>query len=63
MAQNLMVYLQEEFFMLETIIIIALVLWLLGFITGNAFGGLLHMLLLVAVVLFVVRLLTGRRAV
>lgn len=48
--------------MIETIIVIVLLLWLLGFISGNAFGGLIHTLLLVALVLFVVRLLTGRRA-
>jgi hypothetical protein len=49
--------------MLETIIVILLVLWLLGLIAGQTFGGILHMLLLVAVVVFVVRILTGRRAV
>lgn len=47
--------------MLETIIIILLVLWLLGLVTGQTFGGILHMLLVVALVVFVVRLLTGRR--
>lgn len=49
--------------MLETIIVILLVLWLLGLIAGQTFGGILHMLLFVAVVVFLVRLLTGRRAV
>ena len=49
--------------MLETIIVILLVLWLVGLVTGNMFGGILHLLLLVAVVVFVIRLLTGRRAV
>jgi hypothetical protein len=49
--------------MLETIIVILLVLWLLGLIAGQTFGGILHMLLIVAVVVFLVRLLTGRRAV
>lgn len=47
--------------MLETIIVILLVLWLLGLVTGQTFGGILHMLLVVALVIFVVRLLTGRR--
>lgn len=48
--------------MLETIIVIVLVLWLLGLVTGQTFGGILHMLLLVALVIFIVRFLTGRRA-
>lgn len=49
--------------MLETIIVLLLVLWLVGLVTKNMFGGILHLLLLVAVIVFVVRLLTGRRAV
>ena len=49
--------------MLETIIVILLVLWLLGLIAGQTFGGILHMLLIVAVVVFLVRIFTGRRAV
>ncbi len=51
------------FIMLETIIVILLVLWLLGLVTGQLFGGVLHVLLLVALVVFVVRLLNGRAAV
>ena len=51
------------FIMLETIIVILLVLWLLGLVAGQTFGGILHVLLLVAVVVFVIRLLTGRAAV
>lgn len=47
--------------MLEAIVVILLVLWLIGLIAGQTFGGLLHTLLLVAVVIFVIRLLTGRR--
>lgn len=49
--------------MLETIIVLLLILWLVGLVTSNMFGGMLHLLLLVAVVVFVIRLLTGRRAV
>jgi hypothetical protein len=48
--------------MLYTIIGILLVLWLLGFI-GHIGGGLIHLLLVVAVIVFVVNLLTGRRTV
>ena len=49
--------------MLETIIVILLVLWLLGLVAGQTFGGILHMLLLVAVVVFLIRIFTGRRVV
>jgi Family of unknown function (DUF5670) len=49
--------------MLETIIIVLLVLWLVGMVSGQSLGGMLWMLLVVAAVLFVVRLLSGRRAV
>lgn len=49
--------------MLETIIIVVLILWLLGLVAGQTFGGVLHALLLVAAVIFIIRLLTGRRAV
>lgn len=49
--------------MLETIIILLLVLWLIGLVTANTFGGILHLLLVVALVVFVVRVLTGRKAV
>jgi Family of unknown function (DUF5670) len=46
--------------MLWTIVGILLVLWLLGFI-GHVGGGLIHLLLVVAAIVFVVSLLTGRR--
>lgn len=46
-----------------TVAVILGVLWLLGMVTSYTLGGLLHILLVVAVVLFIVRLLTGRRVV
>lgn len=49
--------------MLNTILILLVVLWLLGMLTSYTAGGLLHILLVVALVLFVVRLVTGRSAV
>lgn len=51
----------EEWEMLETIIIILLVLWLLGVVSSYTLGGALHMLLVAALVILVVRLATGRR--
>ncbi len=46
--------------MLETIAVILLVLWLLGLVSGYTLGNAIYILLVVAVVLFVIRLL--RRA-
>lgn len=48
--------------MLWTIVGILFVLWLLGFTIGH-FGGLIHILLVAAVIVFLFQLLTGRRAV
>ncbi|BAK67127.1 MULTISPECIES: lmo0937 family membrane protein [Sphingobium] len=47
--------------MLWTIIAVLLVLWLLGFV-AQVGGGLIHLLLLVAGVIFVFQLITGRRS-
>jgi hypothetical protein len=47
--------------MLELIIVILLFLWLIGLVTSHTFGGMLHLLLIVAAIVFVVRLLSGRR--
>jgi hypothetical protein len=47
--------------MLWTILVILLVLWLAGFL-GHVGGGLIHLLLVVAVIVLVINLLTGRRA-
>jgi uncharacterized membrane protein YtjA (UPF0391 family) len=50
--------------MLWTIIIILLVLWALGFgFAGAAVGNLIHILLVIAIIIFVVQLISGRRAV
>ena len=49
--------------MLWTIFLILLILWLLGFIGGYTFGGLIHILLVIALVVIVIRLLQGRRVV
>ena len=46
--------------MLWTIVVILLVLWLLGF-TMRVAGGLIHVLLVIALVVVVLQLLTGRR--
>ena len=46
--------------MLWTVVVVLLVLWLLGF-TMHVAGGLIHILLVIALVVIVMRLLTGRR--
>lgn len=48
--------------MLEAIAIILLVLWLLGLVTSYTLGGLIHALVVVALILLVVRLVRGRSA-
>jgi len=48
--------------MLWTILVILLVLWLLGFLT-HVGGGLIHLLLVIAAIVLVINLVTGRRAV
>ena len=47
--------------MLETIAVILLVLWLLGMVSSYTLGGFVHILLVIAVVVIVVRLIQGRR--
>jgi uncharacterized membrane protein len=47
--------------MLWTIALIVLVLWLAGLLTSYTFGGAIHILVIVAVVVVIVRLLQGRR--
>ena len=49
--------------MLETIAIILIVLWLLGMVSGYTLGNFIYVLLVIAIVLFVVRLISGRRVV
>ncbi len=48
--------------MLWTIFVILLVLWLLGLVTSYTMGGFIHVLLVVAVILAIMQLLQGRRA-
>jgi hypothetical protein len=47
--------------MLETIAVILIVLWLLGLVSSYTMGGLIHILLVIAVVVILVRILQGRR--
>jgi len=47
--------------MLWTIFVILLVLWLLGLVSSYTLGGFIHILLVVAVVVLLIQLITGRR--
>lgn len=49
--------------MLETVAVILIVLWLLGMVSSYTMGGLIHILLVVAVVVILIRLISGRRVV
>jgi hypothetical protein len=48
--------------MLMTLAIILLILWVLGLVTSYTLGGFIHILLLIALVVIVVNLVSGRRA-
>lgn len=47
--------------MLETIAVVLLVLWALGMVSSYSMGGLIHILLVIAVIVILVRVIQGRR--
>ncbi|MCX5739294.1 MAG: lmo0937 family membrane protein [Proteobacteria bacterium] len=47
--------------MLETIAVILVILWLLGLVSSYTMGGFIHLLLVIAVVVILIRVLQGRR--
>lgn len=49
--------------MLWTIFLILLVLWVLGLVTSTTLGGFIHILLVIAVVVLLINLIQGRRAI
>lgn len=48
--------------MLTTFAVVLILLWLLGFVSSYTLGGVIHILLVVAVVMIVIRLIQGRHA-
>ena len=48
--------------MLYTIAVVLLILWLLGLVSAYTMGGLIHVLLVVAIVMVLLRVITGRNA-
>jgi hypothetical protein len=49
--------------MLETIAVILLVMWLLGMVTAYTIGGFIHILLVIAIIVILVRVIQGRRPI
>ena len=49
--------------MLYTIAMVLLILWLLGFVTGTTMGGFIHILLVVAIVMVLLRVISGRKVI
>lgn len=49
--------------MLTTIVILLVILWALGLVTSYTMGGLIHILLVVAIVIVLIRVIQGRRVV
>jgi hypothetical protein len=49
--------------MLYTIAVVLIVLWLLGFVSAYTMGGFIHILLVIAIVIILLRVISGRRPV
>jgi hypothetical protein len=49
--------------MIWTIVVVLLVLWVLGLVTSTSMGGLVHLLLVAAVIVVLIRVIQGRRAI
>jgi hypothetical protein len=47
--------------MLWTLAVILIILWLLGFLTSHAFGGWIHILLIIAIIVIIFNFISGRR--
>lgn len=52
---------REEDYMLWTIAVVLIILWLLGLVTGYTMGYFIHVLLVIAVIVVLVRIIQGRR--
>ncbi len=52
----------KEKYMLYTIAVILLILWLLGLVTSYTVGGFIHVLLVIAIVVILLRVISGRKA-
>jgi Family of unknown function (DUF5670) len=52
---------ERKIYMLYTIAVVLLILWLLGLVTSYSMGGLIHILLVIAIVMVLVNLISGRK--
>ena len=52
---------KSENIMLYTIAVVLIVLWLLGLVTSTSMGGLIHILLVIAIIMVLVNFISGRR--
>jgi hypothetical protein len=52
-----------QYYMLATIATILIVLWILGLVTSYTVGGFIHILLVVAIIMFLIRIIQGRNPV
>ena len=62
-SQKNLMALKKEATMLWTIFVILLVLWALGLLTGTTLGGVIHALLVIAIIVLLIQVLQGRRRV
>jgi asparagine N-glycosylation enzyme membrane subunit Stt3 len=53
----------EDLIMLWTISMILILLWLLGFVSSYTIGGYIHLLLVIAIIMVLLRIIQGRRAI
>jgi hypothetical protein len=53
----------KEVAMLWTIFVILVILWMLGLVSGHTIGGFIHILLVIAIVVVLIRIIQGRRPV
>jgi len=49
--------------MLETIVVLLVILWLLGVVSAYTIGGMIHILLVLAIIMVLLRVIQGRRVV
>jgi hypothetical protein len=54
---------RREVSMLWTLCMILIVLWLLGMVTSYTMGGLIHILLVIAIIVFLLRIIQGRKVI
>ncbi len=52
---------RKKALMLYTIAMVLIILWLLGLVTGSTMGGLVHILLVIAIVVVLLRVISGRK--